>query len=202
MSENKARLKNRLTLLLVIGIFCVPVLYSWWVLHYTDKMDAGSKSSHGDLIIPPRSLPDLVLIDPLGQRDNTGLHGKWSLFYIVADQCDQACGENLYRMRQLRLTTGKDDHRVQRAMLFLQEDAVTAQTFLEYTGQWVVSRNNPGFDQLIEIFRLNPGEEPEKLHRLYIIDPLGNLMMSYPAGADPGGIIKDLKKLLKYSKIG
>ena len=202
MNEEKSSRKNRLTLLLVIGIFCAPLLYSWWVLNYTDKVDAGSKSSHGELIVPPRPLPDLVLIDPLGQRANSSLHGKWNLFYIAGDQCDQACGENLYRMRQLRLTTGKDDHRVQRVMLFQQENEVSAQHFQEYAGQWIVSTDDPGFDQLIEFFRLNAGEDPVQLHRLYIVDPLGNLMMSYPPDADPGGIIRDLKKLLKYSKIG
>ena len=202
MNEANIRLRNRLTLFLVVAVFCAPLLYSWWVLHYTDKVEEGHKSSHGDLIIPPRPIPDLELADPLGQRENSRLHGKWSLLYIAGDSCDQACGENLYRMRQIRLTTGKDDHRVQRVMLFLRSDAFSTRTFQEYAGQWIVPLDGDAVEPLLDKFRLHKDEQPDQLHRLYIIDPLGNLMMSYPADAEPGGIIQDLKKLLKYSKIG
>jgi len=37
---------------------------------------------------------------------------------------------------------------------------------------------------------------------IYMIDPLGNLMMRFPKDADPNKIKKDLYKLLKASAIG
>ena len=54
----------------------------------------------------------------------------------------------------------------------------------------------------LEMFRLSDDRDPLLERRLYLVDPLGNLMMSYPADAEPGGIIKDLKRLLRYSRIG
>jgi hypothetical protein len=37
---------------------------------------------------------------------------------------------------------------------------------------------------------------------VYLIDPLGNLMMSYAADARPKGMLEDLKKLLRLSHVG
>ena len=203
MNEPNNRLKNRLTILLVILLFCTPVAVSWWFLHFTDIVEQGRKSSHGDLIIPPRPLPNLVLLDPLSENRRGGLHGKWSLFYIAQGGCDQACKQNLYRMRQLRLTAGKDDLRIQRVLLVtLVDQSIPAQTFTEYEGQWTVATDDIDVNKLLENFRLTETDRPASMQRLYIIDPLGNLMMSYPPNTNPAGIIKDLRKLLKNSKIG
>jgi hypothetical protein len=51
-------------------------------------------------------------------------------------------------------------------------------------------------------FRLHDGDDPLAAGRLYIVDPMGNLMLAYPAGTDPVGIIADLKRLLRYSGAG
>jgi hypothetical protein len=37
---------------------------------------------------------------------------------------------------------------------------------------------------------------------LFIIDPLGNLMMRHGPGADLKGVVKDMERLLKASRIG
>ena len=203
MNEQNNLKKNRMTLLLVALLFCAPFAASWWFLNFTDIVEQGSKSNHGDLIIPPRPLPDLVLIDPLSDNRSGRLHGKWNLFYIARERCDQACKNNLYRMRQLRLTTGKDDLRIQRVLLVVQANhLIPAQTFAGYEGQWLVATDDIDVNELLTNFRLSESEHPASMQRIYIVDPLGNLMMSYPPDADPSGIIKDLKKLLKHSKIG
>ena len=39
-------------------------------------------------------------------------------------------------------------------------------------------------------------------HSIYIVDPLGNLMMRFDARENPKGLLSDMKKLLKLSHIG
>ena len=202
MNQESSRTKNRLTLVIVLLVFCVPFLMSWWFINYTDVIEEGKKSNHGDLVIPARPLPDLDLVDPLKEGRTGKLHGKWSFFYIAQDECDQSCIDNLYRMRQVRLTAGKDDHRVQRVLLVTGNGYPPKKIFNEYEGQWLVNKETINIDSLLNNFRLTEKDQPEKMQRLYIVDPLGNLMMSYPGTAEPRGIIKDLKKLLKTSKIG
>lgn len=189
-------------MIIVLGVFCAPFILSWWYINYTDVIEEGKKSNHGDLIIPARPLPDLELFDPLDGERTGKLHGKWSFFYIANESCDQTCIDNLYRMRQLRWTAGKDDHRVQRVLLITGNKIPAKEIFKEYAGQWLVKKDVINIDFLLKNFRLTEQDQPEKMQRLYIVDPLGNLMMSYPGTAEPRGIIKDLKKLLKTSKIG
>lgn len=203
MSEQKNKLKNRLILCTVLIAFFAPLIIAWWYLNFTDVVESGAKSNYGDLILPARPLPDFALTDPLSASRKGQLHGKWSLFYISNTGCNTACEENLYRMRQLRLTTGKDDHRVQRVLLVLHGlDDVNPVVFESYSGQWLLTIDSKEQDIFLAKFKLSEEDRPEKSRRLYLVDPNGNLMMSYPFDSEPRGIIQDLKKLLKHSKIG
>jgi len=55
---------------------------------------------------------------------------------------------------------------------------------------------------LLAVFPTYDGAAPDAAGRSYLVDPLGNLMMSYPADAAPKGMLKDLKRLLRLSHIG
>jgi uncharacterized protein YneF (UPF0154 family) len=58
----------------------------------------------------------------------------------------------------------------------------------------------PSASLLKKLTILNKGEIPDGT--LYIIDPMGNIMMQYPPGFDSYKVIKDLMQLLKASQIG
>ena len=93
--------------------------------------------------------------------------------------------------------------RVQKVLLLTDQTAVEIKEMLtEFKGQQVIDRNLIEVRDLLDKFRLNDLDDPLKAHRLYIVDPLGNLMMSYELDANPRDIYKDLKKLLRASRIG
>jgi hypothetical protein len=46
-----------------------------------------------------------------------------------------------------------------------------------------------------------PAQQSQSEH-IYIVEPLGNVMLRFPVDPDPKGIMKDLKQLLKASQIG
>jgi len=203
MNENKTRLKNRFIIILMVLIFSAPFVGSWLLLNYTDIVEERDKGSYGVLIDPPRTLPNMKLIDPLSDTNNGQLQGKWSMLYIVENSCDEMCIENLYRMRQIRLATGKHYQRVQRVLLVQQGNTNgLAQIFKDYSGQWLMATENINMKDLLDNFRAEPSENPAQKHRIYIVDPLGNLMMRYSPDTDPLGIIKDLNRLLQASHIG
>ena len=197
-------MKPRKTLILVclFAVFALPPLLSWYAFHYTDLGKQRGTGGHGALITPPRPLPDWDLVDKGGT--STPLHGKWTLVYPLNGQCGEACLQNLYRMRQLRLATGKYAGRVQRVVLVVNRDrdAVTGKQLQDYPGQLLLFPGNMDGDALTALFELSAGDRPFAEERLYLVDPLGNLMMSYARTADPKGIINDLSRLLKYSRIG
>ncbi len=92
------------------------------------------------------------------------------------------------------------------ARVFVVTDA-TALDWLRYTlkdypGMEIFTGPAAAVRALAEQFVLPGGGPPDRLHRVYVVDPLGNLMMSYPADADPSRMNKDLSFLLKASHIG
>lgn len=195
--------KQKWIILLLAIVFLLPMTLSFFLFYFTPLGQGGGEASHGILVEPPRQLPDLALRKAGALvEDEAGLFGKWSLVYLVEDRCDEACEQNLYRMRQLRLAQGKHGTRVQRVLLNLGSESVqlNARQLREYAGQLISSPQDP--DGLLDRFRLRENDLPLKEHRLYLVDPRGFLMMSYPADTDPGGIIDDMRRLLRYSGSG
>ena len=197
-------MKSRKTVILVclFAVFALPPLLSWYAFHYTDLGKQRGTGEHGTLITPPRPLPAWTLVGQDGAA--TSLHGKWTLVYPLRGKCREACLQNLYRMRQLRLAAGKNADRVQRAVLVVNGDrnALAGEQLQDFPGQLVLFPEDMDGDALQSLFGLSSGDRPFAEERLYLVDPLGNLMMSYAGTVDPGGIIKDLARLLKYSRIG
>ena len=132
------------------------------------------------------------------------LQGKWTLLYIDETGCDEVCRNNLYKMRQVRIAQNENMNRVQ--TLFL----LNANTIPDELAGFLAQEHRdmavalPSAAQAAAIepqFRVD--ETPvRQARRVYIVDPLGNLMMYYEPDADARGMLKDLQKLLKYSKIG
>jgi hypothetical protein len=186
----------------LVALFLAPIVGSYVLFNFTSLGQGGGGASYGDLIQPPRQLPDQALT-PISGSETTGhLYGKWSLVYLVDGACDRDCEQNLYRMRQLRLAQGKHGTRVQRVLINFGEARLQFGDRIkqEYAGQWILRPDEAA--GLLAQFRLVEGDEPLPAQRLYLVDPRGFLMMSYAPGTDPGGIIDDMKRLLRYSRVG
>lgn len=201
MTENGKR--KPLLLLLIFAMFAAPALISWLLLGFGNVGNEGG-ASHGQLIDPPRPLPDMLLVNPSKAGDQVSLHGKWSLVYLHEGSCEQNCAENLYKMRQIRLATGKHAPRLQRVLLQFgdNDEPLSAEHKQHFAGQLVLPASKTEQFPGIASFRLGESGSPIQEHRIYLVDPLGNLMLAYPEGAEPRGIIKDLNRLLRYSRIG
>ena len=189
-------------LICLFAAFALPPLLSWYAFNYTDLGKQRSGGGHGALINPPRLLPDWTLSDQRGAA--TPLRGKWTLLYPLRGECQEACLQSLYKMRQLRLATGKYAGRIQRAALIVNGDknALSAEQWQSFPGQLLLLPEQTQGADLRALFSIAPGDQPFTEQRLYLIDPLGNLMMSYAGSVQPAGIISDLRRLLKYSGIG
>ncbi|HSE00826.1 MAG TPA: cytochrome C oxidase subunit I, partial [Burkholderiales bacterium] len=108
---------------------------------------------------------------------------------------DERCDRKLLYMRQLRLTQGKDMERVERAWLISDDALPRPAALAPYRGTWLVRAAGAG---LLDAFPA-PGSAAD---HIYVIDPLGNLMMRFPRDPEPSRMIKDLSRLLKASRVG
>ena len=197
------RRRSRASLLIVLALFAAPVLIAWSLFYIFPEWMPSSTNNHGDLVEPARPLPAFNLDTVSGDAvDQTYLRGKWNYVYLHAGECGSECVEQLYKVRQLRLAHGKDIDRMQRLMLWRAEGVnpdARAELQSHFPGQVIALV--PENSELVSAFSTD-GADPLLAGRIYLVDPLGNLMMSYQPDAEPRGIIKDMHRLLKYSGLG
>lgn len=191
MSNEKPK-KGLLSLWLLIALCAAPVVASYVAYYF---LKPSGHVNYGELL-EPRPLPDakLALADgtPFAWHQ---LKGKWVLAIIDSGNCDAECQRKLLFLRQVRLTQGKDMDRIERVWLISDGVNPAAAIIAEYRGTWLVRAAGSDF------LRVFPAPAAPADH-IYVIDPLGNLMMRYPRNADPRRIIKDVTRLLKVSRIG
>ncbi|BAU47042.1 cytochrome C oxidase subunit I [Sulfurifustis variabilis] len=197
------RRRGRWVLVLLALLFLSGIIASF-VLVETGWRPTKTKN-YGELVQPARPIDDVGLVRLGGGALRFAeLQGKWTLVYFGSAECPKPCIDNLYKMRQITAAQGKEAHRVQR--LFVLTDARGLdglhEKLKDYPGMEVVTGDPEEVRRLAEQFRLPAGSPSDGLQRVYVVDPLGNLMMSYPADADPRGMNKDLGFLLKASQIG
>jgi hypothetical protein len=211
------RARNLRTLALLAALFLLPVVIAFLTYYGTAWRPAG-RVNHGHLYTPARPLPSVALpriaIDSTGANDaetraaaskTLALRGKWSLVYAGDGACEAACRQALYVARQTRLALGTDMSRLER--VFLVTGNCCARSFLarEHSDLAVLDASGPAAQPLLrELDTRGPGwvEEYSRAHALYLVDPLGNLVMSYDARTDLRGMLEDLQKLLRLSHIG
>jgi len=118
---------------------------------------------------------------------------------VDGGECDAACAKKLWQMRQVRLTTGKDADRVGRVWLIVDEAPLATSVMREYDGTMFLRARA---DEVAAFLPLPAGPGARLADHIWLIDPLGNLMMRWPKDADPNRMKKDLIRLLKASGIG
>lgn len=190
--------RSRLVLLLLFGVFLLPVVgaYLW---QPTGAMN------YGELVSPARPLAEFELRTLEGKSfalDN--LKSRWTLVYFGGGACADACRENLYKMRQVQLAQGREATRVER--VYVITDGVPGPGLVsllrEHPGLHVLRGTVAQVRVLASQFTLAQGTPLDGLDRVYVVDPLGNLMLSYPADADANRMRKDLARLLRVSQVG
>ena len=191
-AEAALRARNLRTLGLLAALFLLPLAGSFVAYYGTSWRPAGHVN-HGTLITPVRTLPAVAA----DAGHSAVFRGQWSLVYVGDGACDGDCRAALYFMRQTRLSLGNDMTRV--ARVFVATAHCCDRDFLEHEHPGLVVLDNPSGSRgaLADEF---PGAD--RTHTLYVVDPLGNLMMSYDARQNPHGLLEDLKKLLRLSHIG
>lgn len=185
--------RTRVTLVLIFALFILPFALAW-ILNFSGGFTPHATANHGTLIQPVRPVHATAWVDMQGQAVVPPLFQRdWTLVYRLAGDCDETCHRVLYVLRQVRLAQGKNIDRVQRLLVLGQATAP----------DWVaeVQTHYPGLTVVRPAGVASEVEFPET-GRIYVVDPLGNLMMEYAPDADPRGMIKDLERLLRISYVG
>ena len=194
--DKKQQSKGRWKLFAVIAVCAAPMIASY-LTYYAIKPQG--RTNYGAILDPRiHPIPALGSTTLDGQPISLDAYkGKWIMLMVNDAECEDACKKKLYDMRQLRVAQGKNRDRVERVWLITDDKPLETLLIREYDGTRMI-RVKP------DLLRTWLPVEPDATaaDHIYMIDPLGNLMMRFPKDADPNKIKKDLSKLLRASSIG
>jgi len=186
--RERARHRVRRTLLLIVAIGVAPVIASYATYYFWPRE---TQVNYGALL-PTRPAPDIEGLGSEGRPFRlTDLRGKWVLLVAAGGACDAGCERMLYATRQARTIQGSDRARVVRVWLVTDEAALPP----------ALATQHPELDA-VRVTREIAARLPSEGARIYLIDPLGNLVLAWPADPDIKALAKDLARLLRASQIG
>lgn len=169
--------KNKKIFIILIFIFGLPLIAAQFLYNYHDKFHYQT-NNRGNFLKPPLFIKELTTSDrnPL-----------WQMLYVINQDCDESCANNLYKMRQIRLALNQDQNKA-RGIIFLQTEvshpALDAYLKKDYS--------------MIQFMMQIDGTHLAENH-LYLADPKGNVILSYTDKTNPKDILKDLKHLIKVN---
>ena len=186
------QLSPRSKFLFLVGVFLMPVVAAY--LAYAGWRPA-DYSNYGDLLkVAPLQQTAGRTFD--GHPFNLdALHGKWVMVHVGPARCDAACAWQLYLMRQSRIAQGKEQDRIERLWVVTDSGMPDVQLMQAHPGRHVWRPADAAFVAQFPAAK-------DRAEHIYLVDPLGNLMLRFPAQVDPKGMMKDLRLLLKASQIG
>ncbi len=186
---------GRWKMLAVMLVCAAPVIASYFS-YYVFRPDG--RRNFGELINPQRSLPDLNTSGLEGQTVNLRtLKGQWLLVNVASGSCDELCNQNLYLQRQMRESLGKDKDRLDRVWLVTDDKPIDAKLQTALLGATVLRVSPGGLSSWLQ-----PSSGQILADHLYVVDPMGNWMMRFPAKMDAPSAAKakrDLERLLRAS---
>ena len=187
--------KGKLTLIGIFLLFFIPIITSWYLVFYTDFMYDAQGIQHGKLISPVISI-GAIKAKEISTMDEVVIEKKWVLVFIQNNLCNEFCKERLYQVRQIRLALGEDRDKVDRLVIFNQINDLN-ELKDSYSGQKFIDQSFMNYQGLVKKFN---DSYADKKNPIFLLDPYGFLMMQYPEGTEPKGIIKDIERLIRNSK--
>ena len=186
---------GRWKMLLVLLVCAAPVVASY-LTFYVIRPEG--RRNFGELIDPQRQLPDQAAMDLAGKPVNfRALHGQWLLVSVAGGACNEACTRHLYLQRQLRETLGREKTRVDWVWLVSDAQPVADKLRAALSGATVLRVPEAALAAW-----LKPAPGQQLADHLYVVDPMGNWMMRFPANLDVPDAPKakrDLERLLRAS---
>ena len=192
MSKEITPRTRKRKLLLLMALMIAPIALSYLLFFWGAP---SGRVNYGELI-EVKVLPDIALRKTDGVTFNISqLRGKWIMLVVDSGMCDESCRKKLYFMRQVRLMQKTEMERIERVWLIDDDKIPKSGILKDFKGTVLINAKGS------EMLKAIPAKISQHDH-IYMIDPLGNLMMRFPKDVDPSRMAKDLKRLLKVSQIG
>lgn len=199
IDTKRARKRGRWMLWLVLLVCASPMIASYFT-YYVIKPE--KRNNYGTLIDQRAHPVPAMATTTLDGRPQAleQFKGKWVMLMVGSGACPDVCQKQLFALRQLRLMQGKEADRIERVWLITDQEPLDTLVIREYDGTHMLRADATAVNQWLPV---DNGTAPAD--HIYLIDPLGHLMMRFPK--DPQlqevrKVYKDIYKLLKASAVG
>ena len=170
---------------LLLAMFILPIAFGTLFFYANPNYFSESTVNYGELVRP-------VIATDEGAIEIDGassLQGIWTIVY-VSSRCDDACEKAVADMKTIRTLMNADMRRIQR-MIIIEDNSIPKSDDKDLIKARLTSE------------KLTKSLKKYTENAIYLIDPIGNIMLYYePQDIDIRLVIKDLKRLFKYSRIG
>ena len=187
---------GRLKMLLVLLACAAPVVASYFT-YYVIRPDG--RSNYGTLVQPTRTMPATLALRDLDGKavDPVSLRKQWLLVMVGGGACDAPCAQRLYTQRQLRQMLGRERERLDKVWLITDDAPLAPDLRASLQGLEPVQALRVPAGELAAWLQPAAGQALEA--HLYVVDPMGEWMMRFPAQPEPSKVKRDLERLLRAS---
>lgn len=193
------KLRSRMTLVGVFLAFFGPIFIAIFMYSRLDIWQPTPSYNHGELLLPVQPLSMLELASPEGEAINlASIEGVWFYVYVGEGACGLDCEAGLFKVRQLRALLGRDLQRVQYLYTALDTPAMNSAQGLRPDHPRMSIGQPSSENTAAQTKAFGDGA----IGSIYLLDPHGNLVMRYGKDAKSKGMLRDMRRLLKVSKIG
>jgi len=194
------KLSPRVALVIIAGLFVLPLALAWLMYNGAIDYQPAETRNLGTLVQPP--LPAAFETLDVRQADGQAAgdwNEHWLVLYAAPDPCDAACLAAAEGLRQVHRAAGRNQSRI-RLMLLGPGAQARSEALLDLYPAFLLA-SDPGTGVTAALDAVSATQGAATQGSLYLVDPLGNIMMFYAAGFDPNDLKKDLKRLLTWSKL-
>jgi hypothetical protein len=204
-----SRLSTRLSLLFIAALFFLPLALAWMMYTGAIDFEPASTRNLGELVEPPVPMDwetEVEWLSPAetGESPAEVFLEHWVILHVVDTPCDDDCVQQITSLRQIHKAAGRNQSRIRLALLMPGDSGAdeTATAARDIYPEFRLLRSPPaGLARTLGELQTAPAMAIDISGSSFLVDPLGNIMMSYAAGSDPNNLKKDLKRLLTWSKL-
>ncbi|MBT8052092.1 MAG: hypothetical protein HKO85_04320 [Xanthomonadales bacterium] len=194
------KISPRLALVIIAALFAFPLVAAWLMYSGAIEFRPVETRNFGTLVQPPE--PMLIAnVETLDSEATSlaELREHWIVVYMVPDPCLETCLQQAAALRQVHRAAGRNQSRIRLLLLGRGAADYEAELRAVYPDFVLAGETGPELAKQFNGIAALEGAVPEK--SLYLVDPLGNIMMFYAADFDPNDLKKDLKRILTWSKL-
>lgn len=190
--HHSERKRNRITLLLIAGVFLAPILVAALFARGFFDVSQRHRLNHGTFITPPINLNELPR-SPVTQPLRDLAPADWAILFMSPQACDAACQKVLNELATIRTLVGKEGTRVSVFGLVGEpgppRPAASPRLLVDHdTVAGIVGE-------------LKKREPLGTLPLIAFLDWRGMVMMRFHPDAPPAEVKDDLQRLLRASAI-